>query len=231
MSPGQEPTRKQLAILKYIWEYLRDHNRPPALREIEHAVGFNTVSAVSYQIGKLENKAYLTRDDHVARGLRLTKEALGLLEQFRHMVQEATGMVQLRIKGDIAAGEPVEFEDEESSAYDEEDTVALDATLLPWRIEKLRALRVRGNSMIDALVQDRDIVILQKVNDARTEVRNGDMVAAWLQMEQEMTLKHFFLEGERVRLQPANPSFEPITVHASNVDVQGKVVLVQRQMP
>jgi repressor LexA len=80
--------------------------------------------------------------------------------------------------------------------------------------------------MIDALVNDGDIVILQKEHD----VRNGDMVAVWLHLREEMTLKHIFIEGETTRLQPANPEHEPIFVPTDSVEVQGKVIMVQRQM-
>lgn len=225
-----EPTRKQLTILRYIWDYIRDNDRPPTRREIESGVGFNSLGAVSYQIRQLQSKDLVILDDHVARGLTLTEEAKALLGRLGRTLQEAAGMLHLKIKGDIVAGEPVEFVDEDSSGYDEDDTVAVDTSLLPRRTKGLHAMRVRGNSMIDALVQDRDIVILREVHDTRTEVRVGDMVAAWLQLEQEMTLKYYYPEGEMIRLQPANPDYQPITSHASNVAIQGKVILVQRQM-
>lgn len=80
--------------------------------------------------------------------------------------------------------------------------------------------------MIDAMIGDRDIVIMEKV----AEVRNGEMAAVWLPLDNEMTLKHFFREGNQIRLQPANPTMEPILVHASQVEVQGKVVSVIRQL-
>ena len=86
------------------------------------------------------------------------------------------------------------------------------------------ALRVKGTSMIDALVDDGDVVIVRPVDS----VKNGDMVVAWLQAEKEVTLKRFFLEGERVRLQPANSTMSPIYVDPENLEVQGKVVAVLR---
>ena len=75
------------------------------------------------------------------------------------------------------------------------------------------------------MVNDNDIVIMEPAHEAK----NGEMVAVWLPQDQEMTLKHFYHEGEEIRLQPANPTMEPIYVHASNVEVQGKVVMVVRQ--
>jgi repressor LexA len=85
-------------------------------------------------------------------------------------------------------------------------------------------LRVSGDSMIDAMVNDGDIVIMRKENDAR----NGDMVAVWLS-DDTTTLKYFFREGDQIRLQPANPTMEPIYVDPGEVQVQGKVMMVLRQ--
>ncbi len=86
--------------------------------------------------------------------------------------------------------------------------------------ENVYALRVKGNSMIDALVNDGDIVIMEPAPAAR----NGDLVAAWLKREQEATLKRLYREGARVRLQPANESMQPIYTEADNVEVQGRVI-------
>ena len=87
-------------------------------------------------------------------------------------------------------------------------------------------LRVKGNSMIDALVADGDLVLLEPV----PQPENGDMVAAWLTERDEATLKRFYLEGDKVRLQPANETMEPITVPAESVAVRGRVVGVVRQL-
>lgn len=229
MPVENEPTRKQLNILGFIGQYLQDHSRPPSRREIEQGVGFKSLGAVTYQINQLEIKGLVTRAEHVARGLDLTDEGKTLLGWLGRTAQEAIGSLRMPIEGVIAAGEPVEF-DADFATFDEEDAIAVDTSLLPQQTQGLHALRVRGNSMIDALVQDRDIVILREVHDARTEVRVNDMVAAWLQLEQEMTLKYYFPEGDMIRLQPANPDYDPIITHASNVAVQGKVILVHRQM-
>jgi len=90
----------------------------------------------------------------------------------------------------------------------------------------LYALEVRGNSMVDALIHDGDMVVMKH----QREARNGDLVAVWLKNEKETTLKRFYLEKDRVRLQPANPTMEPIYVHPSNVEIQGKVVVVIRRL-
>ncbi len=94
------------------------------------------------------------------------------------------------------------------------------------RAQEVYALRVQGDSMIDALVDSGDLVILNYQKTAN----NGDMVAAWLTDREETTLKYFFLEGNQVRLQPANANYEPIIVPADTVEVQGKVIAIIRQL-
>ena len=90
----------------------------------------------------------------------------------------------------------------------------------------LYALEVRGDSMIDALIHDGDMVVMKH----QQEATNGELVAVWLKSEKETTLKRFYREKDRVRLQPANPTMQPIYVHPSNVEIQGKVVLVIRKL-
>jgi repressor LexA len=92
--------------------------------------------------------------------------------------------------------------------------------------ENVYALRVKGTSMIDALVNDGDVVLLE----ATTNAKDGEMVAAWLKKEQEATLKKIFREGDRIRLQPANSTMDPIYTDAGNVEVQGKVIAAFRGM-
>lgn len=216
---------RQRKILRYVWEYWRESGRPPTIREIGEAADIPSTSVVTYNLNKLEGWGYLEREAEVSRGLKLTKKALALYEDVKESVQGALNMVRVPLAGDIVAGEPVHLGNEDFATYDEEDALAISTTMLPQKSNKLFALRVRGNSMIDAMVNDNDIVIMEPAHEAN----NGDMVAVWLPQDQEMTLKHFYREGEQIRLQPANPTMDPIFVHASNVEVQGKVVMVVRQ--
>jgi len=222
----EELSYKGFETLKYIWRYFQKNGRPPAFREIEGAIGVNTTSAVAYHVRILVRKGYLRRDRNVARGLSLTDKARDLLEEKIGAALETGGMVRLQISGDIVAGQPVQLGNGSFSTYSEEDTIGVDANLLPSRSDDLYALRVHGESMIDALVNDGDIVILKKVHEAV----DGEMVAAWLPLDDEMTLKHIYFEGQTIRLQPANPTLKPIYVPASNVEIHGKVIFVQRQM-
>ena len=136
-------------------------------------------------------------------------------------------VARIPVLGAIAAGEPIPVP--EANAYagdDDRESFSLPPELTPRDTDNLYALRVKGYSMIDACVTDGDIVVLRHARDAN----NGDMVAAWLSMQEEATLKHFYLEGENVRLMPANPSMEPIVVPADSVQVHGKVVAVMRRV-
>ncbi|HAA94859.1 MAG TPA: hypothetical protein DCE26_04125 [Dehalococcoidia bacterium] len=132
----------------------------------------------------------------------------------------------MQIIGAIAAGSPIPVWSTEGSASSEEfDTVEISPDL-QRRHGKLFGLAIKGTSMTDALIDDGDVVIVKPVNNAD----NGEMVVAWLKEEEEATLKKFYAEGDRVRLQPANSTMEPIYCSADNVEVHGKVVYVIRNL-
>ncbi len=225
MANRDKLSTRQQNILKYIWEYFSEAGRPPTIREIGSAVNISSTSVVNYNLNKLEERGYVEREAEVSRGLKLTDRALQLFDAARNAIRDATDLVRIPLMGDIVAGEPVHIGNEDFGTYDEEDAIDVSTSMLPGRAENLFALRVRGNSMIDAMVNDNDIVIMRPV----TEANNGEMVAVWLPIDGEMTLKYFYNEGERVRLQPANPTMDPIYVHPSNVEVQAKVMMVMRQ--
>lgn len=226
MSNVDNLSQRQQNILKYVWEYWRESGRPPTIREIGSAVNISSTSVVNYNLNKLEEKGYLEREAEVSRGLKLTEKALALYESARDAVRRAVDLISIPLAGDIVAGEPVHIGNEDFATYDEEDAIDVSADMLPASTaDSLFALRVRGHSMIDAMVDDNDIVIMEPARDAN----NGDMVAVWLPLDGEMTLKYFFRDGDRIRLQPANPTMEPIYVSPGNVEVQGKVMMVLRQ--
>jgi len=211
-------SKRQERILEFVGSYNEEHGYPPTIREIGDAVDISSTSVVNYHLNALEQKGYLERDASVSRGIRLTQQALA------HLGISLAHSISIPMKGRIVAGEPIPVLDSDTSAF-EDEWITLTQDIL--RDEKgLYALQVSGDSMIDALVNDGDIVIMKRT----TEVRDGDMVAAWLKNEQETTLKRLYREGDQVRLQPANPTMAPIYTPASNVEVQGKVVLVMRQL-
>jgi repressor LexA len=224
MTERQEPSKRQQAILQYINTHTRQHERPPTYREIEQRVGLATPSAVSYHVRLLEEQGLVRRQEGVARGLSLTPGAKQWLGSEAPPTVLDLTVVRLPLKGDIIAGEPLDLGD--AGVYDTDDDVLVSSAMLPRRHRDLFAVRVRGDSMVDALVNEGDIVIMQPV----VEPRKGDMVAAWLSQREEMTLKYFERNGDVVRLNPANALYEPIELHASKVEIQGRVVLVLRQL-
>jgi repressor LexA len=208
-----------------------EHGRPPTIREIGQAVGINSTSVVNYNLGKLEEKGFLDRDPDVSRGLRLTEKADGLAQSIGQTVAAVRTAIDRFVKiplvGDIVAGRPVVTGNDSFSTYDEEDAIELSRSMLAEKPDGLFALKVRGDSMIDAMVNDGDIVVMRP----QYEARNGEMVAVWLRNDATTTLKHFFNEGERVRLQPANPTMDAIYVDPAEVQIQGRVLMVLRQAP
>ena len=135
-------------------------------------------------------------------------------------------LISVPVIGAIAAGSPMPVPEAAQWPAEDAETVSLPPELTPRQAEGLYALRVKGYSMIDALIDDGDIVVLRPTADPR----DGDMVAAWLKLEEEATLKRIYREGDRIRLQPANVQMEPIVVPAENVEVHGKVVAVIRRL-
>lgn len=221
MAKKDKLSERQQNILRYVWEYMTDNSRPPTIREIGEAVKISSTSVVNYNLTKLVEKGLLDRQAEVSRGLRLTEKALKLIGEVPKAI---AGLVNVPLMGDIVASEPLEVGDTKG-LYD--DGIEISSSMLPDRVrpDDLYALRVNGDSMIDAMVNEGDIVIMKK----QTEARNGDMVAVWLTPDDTTTLKYFYNEGSQVRLQPANPTMDPIYVSPANVRVQGKVVMVMRQ--
>ncbi len=223
-------SKRQQSMLEFIANYISEHTRPPTIREIGEAVGISSTSVVNYNLTRLEERGLLEREAEVSRGLRLTQAAVNGVRNAVAATANAINdtlsrLVSIPIAGDIVASQPVEVgSDVGANFYD--DFIEVSASMLPNRLDDLYALRVNGDSMIDAMVQDGDIVVMHKQQTAN----NGDMVAVWLR-DGTTTLKHFHHEGSRIRLQPANPTMGPIYVEPEDVQVQGKVVMVVRQSP
>ncbi len=227
-------SKRQQNILQFTRGYLDENGRPPTIREIGKAVGINSTSVVNYNLTRLEEKRYLDRDPDVSRGLRLTEKADSVVQAINNVAGTAAAtirdavdrLVKIPLVGDIVAGKPVTTGNDGFGTYDEDDAVELSRSMLAGKTEDLFALRVRGDSMIDAMVNDGDIVIMRP----QYEARNGEMVAVWLRND-TTTLKHYYYEGNRIRLQPANPTMEPIYVDPAEVQIQGRVLMVLRQAP
>lgn len=214
---GERLSERQRNILEFLNEYVEENGYPPSIREIGAATGTSSTSVVSYNLKRLEEHGYLSRDRQVSRGLKLTSTARA------EMTPEA--IVRLPLLGRIVAGAPIPVPASDFPLMGDE-TIELTRDLLGDPVG-LYALQVEGNSMIDALVHDGDIVVMRH----QQRVENGEMAALWLRERGEVTLKRFYQEeGGRVRLQPANPTMTPIYLDPRQVEVQGKVVMVIRQL-
>lgn len=222
--------RKQ-KILECIARAVAERGYPPSVREIAEAVGLASPSAVHHHLTALEREGLLERGSHSSRALRLTlrgeaeldaagrrpvpleRAERGRVTPFRMPVER--DLLALPVIGEIAAGQPIE-------AY-AEGAETLDVPRSLQARDDSYVLRVRGKSMIDALIDDGDYVVVQP----QATARDGDIVVALLE-DNGVTLKRFYREKDRIRLQPANAEMEPI--YAAEVQIQGKVVGVIRRL-
>lgn len=200
------PTEIQQKLFHFISRQILKSQRPPSYDEMRRAVGLKSRSNVRYHLDALEELGYIERDRGMARGIRVLLEAAG-----------DPNFVTVPLQGYILAGAPV-FSDRIQEA------IHLTRDIVP-HLGPFYALRVKGDSMKDAQVNDGDIVVLSRQEPAG----KGEMVAVRLTDRDECTLKHFYRERGRVRLRAANPSYPDILVHPKHVEVQGRVVTVIRQ--
>jgi len=207
----KELSQKQQNILSFIDNFLAEKGYPPSMREIAQGCHISSTSVVEYHLNILQKEGYIRRDSEVARGIELRREQRAL--------------VQVPVIGYIAAGEPIP-----APTADTWSSVAIETLELPQELtrgkEKVYALKVKGTSMVDALINEGDLVLIQQVDTAG----DGDTVVVWLKAEREATLKRLYREKDRLRLQPANPQMQPIYTNPDNVDIQGKVICIIRQL-
>ncbi|MCS7179123.1 MAG: transcriptional repressor LexA [Anaerolineae bacterium] len=211
-------TERQRRILETVRDFIHERGYPPTVREIGQRVGIASTSHIKYHLDRLEEVGLIQRDPRSSRGIRLTvagERTVGFGE-----------IVAIPLVGVIQAGQPIPVPASDFSLLGIEETIELTRGIL-GDTRDLYALRVQGNSMIDALVHDGDIVVMRRVE----EVENGEMAAVWLRDREEATLKRVYREGSRVRLQPANPNMAPIYIDdPRQVQIQGKVVMVIRRV-
>jgi len=206
-------------ILDFIQEYQHKYKHPPSIREIGEHCDISSTSVVNYYLDQLEKNGYIERDRKISRGLRVTG------------ANTSVDTLRIPILGPIAAGLPLPELQPGVNYLTDNEAHAVDVArnLLPTK-EKgtdLYALEVKGESMIDAMINDGDIVVMKRADEAR----NGEMVAVWLPRDNEATLKYFFKEKDRYRLQPANPTMKPIYINKDEpLEIKGKVVMVIRKV-
>ncbi len=216
-------SKRQQHMLRFMHDYTRDRGFPPSIREIGEECDIGSTSVVNYNLNKLVDAGYIVRSGKVSRGLRIVAAIPGVTAAPRVIGMPAPSRVAL--VGRIAAGEPISLPDDIGHHIDEDDYIAVPPQLLGGFDEgEVFALTVRGDSMVDSMIQDGDIVILRRQNTAD----NGEMVAAWLPDDNETTLKHFYREADNIRLQPANTAYAPLYVHPANCEIKGRVLSVMR---
>ena len=208
--------RKQ-RIIDYIANTVRDSGYPPSVREIAAAVGLASTSAVHHHLSALERDGMLHRDATQSRALRLTPAAMLMAGVGSQLAANAAGHGSraLPVIGEIAAGGPIEAYQDTSETVTIPDIINTTASTY--------VLRVRGDSMVDAHIMDGDLVVIREQQTAH----DGDIVVAQVE-ENAVTLKRFFRERNRVRLQPANDQYEP--QFYDSVRIQGKLVGVIRRV-
>jgi repressor LexA len=204
--PGISQTRE--GILKFIRDFIGDRGYAPTVRDIVKGCGLSSTAVVQHHLNVLEREGYIRRDPEVFRSIQL----LG-----------RKNVVSVPLLGTIAAGEPIPVPTAEAWASQAIETLELTDELTQHK--EIYALKVKGTSMVDALIDDGDVVLMEPVGTAE----NGDMVAVWLKEEQEVTLKKIYLETGRVCLKPANKLMKPIYQRPENVEIQGRVVGVIRK--
>ncbi len=205
-------SRRQRSILEFIEGFLEENDYPPTIRDIQRALNISSTSVVDYNLKVLQDRDLIRRNENISRGIELVGRRGG-----------RRNVVAIPVIGQIAAGVPIPVPGDLEGS-DLAETVELGGELVPDQGRGLFALRVKGHSMVDALINDGDVVVLRK----QETCENGETVAVWLRDQKETTLKRFYHEGARVRLQPANVTMEPIYTTPDNVEIQGRLVSVYR---
>lgn len=206
---------KQQSVINYISRFWEDRGYPPTVRDIVSGCGISSTSVASYNLNVLKREGYIKRHPGISRGIELLTRSRAEKNKFK-----------VPIVGQIAAGNPIPVPS--ADVWDitaSSETIDVTGDMVRGQSE-VYALKVKGLSMIDALINDGDIVLMQYTS----VVDNGEMAAVWLKEEKEATLKKVYRERNRIRLQPANSQMKPIFVDPENVEIQGKVIAVIRKL-
>jgi len=222
-------------IMEFLGKFQNSNGYPPSIRQIGDSINVKSTSLVDYYLNQLQEMGYIERENHISRSIRVLQPVQPgfsvsgtVSDAIRNAGVALANMVTIPIAGRIVASAPIPVPASDLNYYDAESSVDIARSLLPSKdINDLFALEVSGDSMIDAMVNDGDIVVMKKADSAN----NGEMVAVWLDDKDETTLKYFYKEANRIRLQPANPNMGPIYVqNPKSLRIMGKVVMVIRQI-
>jgi len=206
-------TKRQRQVYDFISSFVQNNGYSPSFEEIGDGLGLSSLATVHKHISNLEKKGLLKRDYNRSRSIDVLAPR-GRMKQAMGMAAVASAGVSLPLLGRIAAGQPIE-------AVQNPETISLgDIT----RSRDVYVLQVRGDSMQDEHIVDGDYVLVENTKVAH----NGDIVVALVEGS-ETTLKYFFKEADKIRLQPANSALKPIIVPAQDVQIQGRVIGILRK--
>ena len=199
-------------ILNFIRKFSDEREYAPTVRDIARGCNISTPSVVQYHLNMLEQQGHIRRDPKVFRSIQLTGRSRGVTSR-------------VPLLGAIAAGKPIPVPTPDTWTTVPEETLQLTEEVTQGK-KDVYALKVKGSSMVDAFVDDGDVVLIQQTS----KVEDGKMAAVWLKLEQEVTLKKVYHEGGRIRLQPANKEMKPMYYQPDDVEIQGKVIGVLRKL-
>jgi repressor LexA len=202
-------TNTRETILDFIKTFRLRKGYSPSVREVADQCGIKSPSVVQYHLNHLEQSGLIRKSKDTSRSIEI--------------VGEAKEVALVPLLGVIAAGQPIWVPSADKWSAEAERMIEVPGEIMRGKKE-VYALQVRGNSMVDAMIGDGDTVIMEKADD----IKNGDVVACWLEKEQEVTLKKIYFEDEKLRLQPCNPYMLPMYHEKENVQVQGRLVAVLR---
>ena len=232
-SPGLSERHRK--IMDFLTKFQDENGYSPSIRQIGDSIDVKSTSLVDYYLTQLQEMGFIEREDRISRSIRVlqpVQDTPTFAEKVNEVIQKAgnalNDLVSVPIAGRIVASAPLPMPTSDLRYYDAEASVDIARSLLPTRdVSDLFALEVSGDSMVDAMINDGDIVVMKKAQSAN----NGEMVAVWLDDKDETTLKYFYKEANRIRLQPANPTMAPIYVdNPDALRIMGKVVMVIRQV-
>ena len=208
--------------MSFIENFIDENDYPPTIRDIQNGCDISSTSVVAYNLDKLKEGGQLNRHSEVSRGLSLASVGPNS-NKFKPTEIDS---VAVPLLGTIAAGSPFPMPENDTWS----DLSGSELIDLPQAIvgpgDNVYALKVRGESMIDALISDGDLVIMEQASS----VRNGQMAAVRIKSDNTTTLKNFYSEGPRTRLEPANAQMDAMTFPSNDVEVLSKVLAVWRYL-
>ena len=202
LMPDEALTTAQQELYDWLVDFIGNNNHSPSIRQMMQAMGLRSPAPIQSRLKHLQEKGWIKWQEGQARTLQLIEESIS----------------GVPVMGSIAAGGLVETFD------DVQDTLDFNSVL---QLKGLFALTVNGDSMVDSFIADGDMVLMEPVQDPSL-LRNGTVVSAMVPGF-GTTLKHFFRDRNLVRLEAANPAYEPIEIEAEQVHIQGKLAAVWRR--